>query len=72
MFSSKCVILGRLNIAGHATAYNLQRICKMEIKVISSRIYMIGSNESKLSWRKSTQMRLNKSKESLNNPNKLK
>ena len=35
----------------------------MEIKAISSRIYLIGWNEYKLNRRKSAQMSLNKSEE---------
>ena len=46
-----------------AAAYNLQRISKMLIQVISSRKYMIGWNESKSNVRKSAQMNLNKPKE---------
>ena len=43
-------------------AYNLQRINKIKIKVIFSRIYLIGWNESKLNGHKSAQMSLNKPK----------
>ena len=49
-----------------AAAYNLQRISKMWIKVISSKIYLIGWNESKLNGRKSNELKT--SQRSLNEP----
>ena len=46
----------------NAAAYNMQRISKMRIKVVSSKLYFIGWNESKSNGCKSAQMRIKKPK----------
>ena len=46
-----------------AAKYDLYGISRVQIKVISSRIYLVGWNESKLNQCKSAQMSLNKPKE---------
>ena len=42
--------------------YKLQQISAIQIEVISSRIYLIGLNESKLNGHKRTQMSLKQAK----------
>ena len=46
----------------NVAAYNMQWISKMRIKVVSSKLYFIGRNESKSNGCKSVQMSIKKPK----------